>query len=65
MAQQVPIGDVMRYLMYARSYGDLALAVEGFRSMPPEVRRRLTRLDYTEAEKCCPRNLAIGKLMPT
>ena len=63
LARQVPIGDIMRYLMYARSYGDLALAVEGFRSMPPEARWRLARLDYTEAERRCPRNLAIGKLM--
>jgi len=63
LARQVPIGDIMRYLMYARSYGDLALAVEGFRSLPPEARRRLARLDYTEAERRCPRNLAIGKLM--
>ena len=63
MANHVPIGDVMRYLMYARSYGDLALAIEGFRNVPPNVRRQLARLDYTEAERCCPRNLAIGKLM--
>ena len=63
MANRVPIGNIMRYLMYARSYGDLALAIEGFRSIPSSLRRQLARLDYTDAERRCPRNLAIGKLM--
>ncbi len=63
LAQQVPIGDVMRYLMYDRSYGDHALARDGFNRINAEVRQRLLDLDYSEAEKQCPRKLAIGKMM--
>lgn len=63
LSQHVPIGDVMRCLMYARSYGDRTLAAESFRKIKIEERRRLIELDYSKAEKRCPRDLAIGKLM--
>ncbi|MGD9080458.1 MAG: aldo/keto reductase, partial [Desulfobacterales bacterium] len=58
-----PIGDVMRYLMYCNSYGDYKLAAEGFNKITEKVRRRLTRLDYSRAEKECPQGLPIAKLM--
>ena len=60
---EAPIGDVMRYLMYANSYEDDALAAEGFRTIPQDVQRRLTRLDYSTAERNCPQGLPIAKLM--
>ena len=60
---KAPIGDVMRYLMYANSYEDDALAAEGFRTIPLKVRSRLLRLDYSMAERNCPQGLPIGKLM--
>ena len=60
---KAPIGDVMRYLMYANSYEDDALAAEGFRTIPRKVRSRLLRLDYSMAERNCPQGLPIGKLM--
>lgn len=63
VAQNVPIGDIMRYLMYERSYGDHALAKEEFQGIKADVRKHLLDLDYSEAERRCPRNLAIGKLV--
>ncbi|MBW2469767.1 MAG: aldo/keto reductase, partial [Deltaproteobacteria bacterium] len=60
---QAPIGDVMRYLMYANSYEDDALAAEGFRKITPNIQRRLSRLDYTKAERNCPQGLPIARLM--
>lgn len=63
VAHQAPIGDVMRCLMYSRSYGNKKQAQDVFRSMPTETRRRLAALDYTAAESRCPQKLAIGRLM--
>ena len=60
---EAPIGDVMRYLMYRNSHGDYKLAAEGFNKIAEKVRRRLTRLDYSRAEKKCPQGLPIAKLM--
>ena len=60
---QAPIGDVMRYLMYANSYEDDALAAEGFRKITPNIQRRLSRLDYSAAERNCPQGLPIARLM--
>ena len=63
MDEEAPIGDVMRYLMYANSYEDDALAAEGFRTIPQKVRARLARMDYSMAEHRCPQGLPIAKLM--
>jgi predicted aldo/keto reductase-like oxidoreductase len=60
---QVPIGDVMRYLMYCRSYGDRCRGAVLFNEIPKNVRLKIPRLDYSLAEKRCPQELAIGKLM--
>ncbi len=59
----VPIGDVMRYLMYARTYGNRDLAGTLYGDIPPDVRERITRVDYTRAERMCPQNMEIGRLM--
>ena len=59
----VPIGDVMRCLMYHRSYGDFDRAATLYRSLPAEIRSRIAALDYSAAELKCPRNLAISRLM--
>jgi hypothetical protein len=63
LAAEVPIGRVMRYLMYARSYGSREYAAGRFRSIPPQVRALMARIDYAAAEERCPRGVAIGKLM--
>jgi hypothetical protein len=63
LSRQVPVGDVMRCLMYSRSYGDPARARLEFQDLGPAVRRRLAQLDFSEAEKQCPQRLPIAKLM--
>jgi predicted aldo/keto reductase-like oxidoreductase len=63
ISAKVPVGDVMRYLMYTRCYGDTHDARDYFASIPAAVRRRLTHVDYREAEARCPRNLPIAQLM--
>lgn len=63
LAKRVPINDVMRCLMYAHSCQDLGLARLTFETLPTQTRALLTRLDFSEAERSCPRNLPIGRLM--
>ena len=63
VSHSIPVCDIMRYLMYARNYGDKQLAVNLFREIPSRVRHHLINVDYSQAEKRCPRHLAIGQLM--
>ena len=60
---RIPISDVMRYLMYARSYGKLNRSREKFQKIPLAVRYQMTNTDYSLAEQRCPQKMAIGKLM--
>jgi predicted aldo/keto reductase-like oxidoreductase len=60
---EVPIGDVMRYLMYCTSYHDDELAAGGFKKIPDKIRNQITRLDYSAAESRCPHGLPIARLM--
>jgi predicted aldo/keto reductase-like oxidoreductase len=62
---EIPIGDVMRYLMYARSYGNHKKASDHFKQIPQKIREQMIHLDYASAEQKCPRKMAIGKLMRT
>jgi uncharacterized protein len=59
----IPVCDVMRYLMYARNYGEKELAINLFQQIPSEIRQQIDKTDYSEAQKRCPRHLAIGHLM--
>jgi len=59
----MPINDVMRCLMYAHSYQDLTLARATFEAFPAQTRTLLAQLDFNEAERSCPRNLPIGRMM--
>jgi predicted aldo/keto reductase-like oxidoreductase len=59
----VPINDVMRCLMYVHSYQDLTLARSAFETLPVQTGALLARLDFNAAERSCPRNLPIGRLM--
>ena len=63
VAGEVAIGDVMRYLMYARSYGNHKKASDHFKKIPQQIRKQMIQLDYASAEKKCPCKMAIGKLM--
>ncbi len=60
---RVPVNDIMRCLMYARSYQDFMLARSTFHMLPEETQPLLNRLDFRAAERSCPRNLPIGRLM--
>ena len=60
---EVPIGDVMRYLMYARSYCNYKKASDRFKQIPQKIREQMIHFDYDSAELKCPHNMAIGKLM--
>ena len=59
----VPVHEVMRCLMYHRYYGEPELARLTFAGLPEEVRQRLTKADYSQAEQACPNGLAITELM--
>jgi predicted aldo/keto reductase-like oxidoreductase len=59
----VPVNEVMRCLMYYRNYGEPELAREIFSELPEAARRRLTEVDYSQAELACPQGLAIAALM--
>jgi len=59
----VPIGDVMRYLMYDRSYGEFDYAAVRFKTIPENIRLQMANLDYSLAEQRCPQKMAIGKLI--
>ena len=61
--EDIPIGDVMRYLMYCRSYGDRHFAMAEFNKVPERIRRRLAKADYSKAEQRCPQKMAIRRLM--
>jgi predicted aldo/keto reductase-like oxidoreductase len=63
IAENVPVGDVMRYLMYARSYGDSNDARRRFAAIPGVVRQQMVQADYSAAEAQCPRKLPIAQLM--
>ena len=60
---QVPVGNVMRALMYHRSYGDPELARTVFSQMPETARLGLAGFDYAAAERACPHGMPIGQLM--
>jgi uncharacterized protein len=59
----VPIGDIMRCLMYYRSYGDRDRARALFAEIPSGTRDRLLSIDYAGAEQHCPQKLQIGRLI--
>jgi len=63
LAKRVPINDVMRCLMYFHSYQDLGLARATFETLPRQTGELLTQLDFSAAERSCPRKLPIGPLM--
>ncbi len=59
----VPVSDVMRCLMYARSYGNLQRGKIRFHKIPVITRRQMKLADYSLAEQRCPQQMPIGKLM--
>ena len=59
----VPITDILRYAMYYISYGDRDTALRLFNELPANVRSNIFRADYSKAEKVCPQNIQIGKVL--
>jgi predicted aldo/keto reductase-like oxidoreductase len=60
---RIPIGDVMRYLMYAHSYDGPHRSREKFQKIPQKIRLNMGNIDYSRAEQKCPQKMAIGNLM--
>jgi predicted aldo/keto reductase-like oxidoreductase len=59
----VPISDIMRYLMYYNNYGDHLRAIRLFKTIPSTTRKRITNFDYSRAEHLCPQKMPIAELM--
>ncbi len=57
------INDIMRYLMYYKSYGEHKQAKKLFAQIPAEVRNKLLKTDFSQAEARCPQHLPIGNLV--
>jgi predicted aldo/keto reductase-like oxidoreductase len=62
-SEPAPIADVMRLLMYARSYGDTPRARAELAALGAPARAALARANYQLAEACCPQQLPIARLM--
>jgi predicted aldo/keto reductase-like oxidoreductase len=65
LSGEVSVSDIMRHLMYWRSYGDRRRAERYFLQIPSKCRHKLAALDYSEAERKCPQQMAIGHLVRT
>ena len=63
LSSPAPVGDIMRYLMYHNSYGDVERAKACFAQIPAGIRSGLDTIDYTRAEKLCPQGLRIGEIV--
>jgi len=58
----VPISDIMRHLMYKRSYTDRDVAGTADRTLSVDI-KQMASLDFSAAEKRCPQKMAIGHLI--
>lgn len=63
IAENIPVSDVMRYLMYYHNYGNHRQAAEKFYKLPEISRRRLAAVDYSKAETICPQRIPIAGFM--
>jgi uncharacterized protein len=62
LAAPARVGDTLRYLMYHDSYGDKEQARALFRALPEEV-RRLDGVDWSSANRACPRGVDVAAHM--
>jgi predicted aldo/keto reductase-like oxidoreductase len=63
LAEDIPVADIMRYLMYYESYGDYERAKSLYGKLPPVTRKRLGNIDYSLAENRCPQGISIARAM--
>jgi predicted aldo/keto reductase-like oxidoreductase len=57
------VNDIMRYLMYYKSYGEHDEARKLFAQIPANVRNKLLSTDFAPVEARCPQHLPIGSLV--
>ncbi len=62
---RVPISDLLRCSMYRFGYGDREMALALFKTMPKNVSARVSETDFSLAERRCPQNIQIGRLLRT
>ncbi len=63
LAAEIPVGDIMRALMYHNSYGETEWSRMIFAGFSPHVRDTLSAVDYSPAESLCPQKIRIGELV--
>ena len=59
----IPVSDILRYSMYHHSYGDRDKALTLFKALPENIRANILKADYSKAEKYCPQQIQIGKVL--
>ncbi len=59
----IPISDILRYSMYNHSYGDRDRALKLFNVLPKDIKANILKANYSKAEKYCPQQIQIGKVM--
>jgi len=60
----LPIGDILRSLMYARGYGETERGKALYRSLPTfRAAKKLDRDSLRTVEKLCPHRLPIGRML--
>ncbi|MCG6893504.1 MAG: aldo/keto reductase [Desulfobacteraceae bacterium] len=59
----IPVSDAMRWSMYHNGYGDRYRAMRHFHRLPSGVKAKMRLADYDEAERRCPQNMPIGKIL--
>jgi hypothetical protein len=57
------VNDIMRYLMYYKSYGEHDEARKLFAQIPAKVRSKLLSIDFSQVEARCPQHLPISNLI--
>ena len=62
-ADRIPIFNIMEMLMYLNAYGWREFALEGYGSIPAEIRGKISGSDYSASEKVCPQKMPIAELM--
>ena len=63
LTADVPVRDIMRYLMYYNNHSYRDEAKMLYAQLPADVKNRLLTIDYTKAQNACPQKLPIASLI--
>ncbi len=63
MGGQTRIPDVLRQMMYYNAYGEPGVARQQFHEIPEYIRKNIALIDFAPAERVCPNQIEIGKIM--